>query len=168
MPGWLAGRLTAQGLVGGRGCRPRCGGQQAAAEPARARRGPPPAPTAPEPPACLCPAAQVRETNQMVEEMMLLANIAVAEKILRHFPTCSLLRRHQTPAPRQFEPLLRAAAASGEHPRAGAAARHSWPGCLSGPAAAPRTAPAHWLRIGGPPARLPARLPLPAQASSWT
>ncbi len=44
---------------------------------------------------------------------MLLANISVAEKILRHFPTCSLLRRHQTPAPRQFEPLLKAAAAAG-------------------------------------------------------
>ncbi|EFJ53011.1 hypothetical protein VOLCADRAFT_55673 [Volvox carteri f. nagariensis] len=56
---------------------------------------------------------QVRETNQMVEEMMLLANVAVAEKILRHFPSCSLLRRHQTPPPRQFEPILKAAAAAG-------------------------------------------------------
>jgi exoribonuclease R len=35
---------------------------------------------------------QVRETNQMVEELMLLANIAVAEKIYRSFPSCSLLR----------------------------------------------------------------------------
>jgi exosome complex exonuclease DIS3/RRP44 len=60
-----------------------------------------------------CECAQVRETNQMVEEMMLLANVAVAEKIERHFPACSLLRRHPTPAPRQFEPVLRALAAVG-------------------------------------------------------
>ena len=56
---------------------------------------------------------QVREANQMVEEMMLLANVAVAEKIVKHFPSCSLLRRHPTPAPRQFEPILKAAAAIG-------------------------------------------------------
>lgn len=56
---------------------------------------------------------QLRETNQMVEEMMLLANIAVAEKTLRHFASVALLRRHQTPPPRQFEPILKAAAAAG-------------------------------------------------------
>ncbi len=44
---------------------------------------------------------------------MLLANIAVAEKIARHFPACSLLRRHPTPPPRQFEPVLRALGAVG-------------------------------------------------------
>jgi exosome complex exonuclease DIS3/RRP44 len=55
----------------------------------------------------------VRETNQMVEEMMLLANCTVAEKCLTGFPGCSLLRRHPTPPTRQFEPLLRAAAAVG-------------------------------------------------------
>lgn len=43
---------------------------------------------------------------------MLLANVTVAEHILRAFPACSLLRRHPTPPPRQFEPLLRAAAAA--------------------------------------------------------
>ncbi|KAG2491107.1 hypothetical protein HYH03_010551 [Edaphochlamys debaryana] len=56
---------------------------------------------------------QVRETNQMVEEMMLLANIAVAEKTLRHFPSCALLRRHPTPPERQFDPILKAAASAG-------------------------------------------------------
>ena len=56
---------------------------------------------------------QMRETNQMVEEMMLLANCTVAAKCLSSFPACSLLRRHPTPPPRQFEPLLRAAAAVG-------------------------------------------------------
>ena len=54
---------------------------------------------------------QVREANQMVEEMMLLANCTVAEHILAAFPACALLRRHAVPPPRQFEPLLRAAAA---------------------------------------------------------
>jgi exosome complex exonuclease DIS3/RRP44 len=33
----------------------------------------------------------------MVEEMMLLANVAVATAIVAAFPSCSLLRRHQTP-----------------------------------------------------------------------
>ncbi|KAG2423316.1 hypothetical protein HXX76_015463 [Chlamydomonas incerta] len=56
---------------------------------------------------------QIRDTNQMVEEMMLLANVAVAEKTLRHFASCALLRRHQTPSERQFEPILKAAAAAG-------------------------------------------------------
>eukprot|EP00983_Pelagomonas_calceolata_P128264 1161493-Pelagomonas_calceolata.AAC.8 len=37
---------------------------------------------------------QVQEANQMVEEMMLLANVSVAEAIAHHFPSCSLLRRH--------------------------------------------------------------------------
>ena len=35
-----------------------------------------------------------RETNKMVEEMMLLANIAVAERISEHYPSFALLRRH--------------------------------------------------------------------------
>jgi len=36
----------------------------------------------------------------MVEEFMLLANIAVAEKIVTHFPSCSVLRRHTQPKPK--------------------------------------------------------------------
>jgi exosome complex exonuclease DIS3/RRP44 len=49
----------------------------------------------------------------MVEEMMLLANVAVAEVTARYFPSCSLLRRHPAPSPRQFEPIVQAAAAVG-------------------------------------------------------
>ncbi len=49
----------------------------------------------------------------MVEEMMLLANISVADAILAAYPACALLRRHPTPPPRQFEPLLAAANAAG-------------------------------------------------------
>ncbi|KAA8532084.1 hypothetical protein F0562_006774 [Nyssa sinensis] len=56
---------------------------------------------------------QIREANQMVEEFMLAANISVAEKILKHFPPCSLLRRHPSPTKEMLEPLLRTAAAVG-------------------------------------------------------
>lgn len=56
---------------------------------------------------------QIREANQMIEEFMLAANVSVAEKILRHFPLCSLLRRHPSPTKEMLEPLLRTAAAVG-------------------------------------------------------
>ncbi|XP_004287714.1 PREDICTED: exosome complex exonuclease RRP44 [Fragaria vesca subsp. vesca] len=56
---------------------------------------------------------QIREANQMVEEFMLAANVSVAEKILKHYPSCSLLRRHPTPTREMLEPLLRTAAAVG-------------------------------------------------------
>ena len=50
--------------------------------------------------------------NQMVEEMMLLANVAAAEASWPcAFPSRAMLRRHPTPAPRMFDPLLRACAA---------------------------------------------------------
>ena len=42
----------------------------------------------------------------MVEEFMLLANISVAEKILAEFPDCALLRRHPSPPPANFDPLI--------------------------------------------------------------
>ncbi|XP_039134558.1 exosome complex exonuclease RRP44 homolog A [Dioscorea cayenensis subsp. rotundata] len=56
---------------------------------------------------------QIREANQMIEEFMLAANVSVAEKILTHFPLCSLLRRHPSPTKEMLEPLLRTAAAVG-------------------------------------------------------
>lgn len=48
------------------------------------------------------------ETNSMVEEFMLLANISVAEKILEDFPDCAMLRRHPTPPATNFDPLVKA------------------------------------------------------------
>lgn len=51
---------------------------------------------------------QLRDTNSMVEEFMLLANISVATRILADFPDCSILRRHPTPPVSNFEPLMRA------------------------------------------------------------
>ncbi|XP_073001204.1 exosome complex exonuclease RRP44 homolog A [Typha latifolia] len=56
---------------------------------------------------------QIREANQMIEEFMLAANVSVAEKILKDFPLCSLLRRHPSPTKEMLEPLLRTAAAVG-------------------------------------------------------
>jgi len=40
------------------------------------------------------------DTNSMVEEFMLLANCAVAEKIQRHYPSNSILRQHSPPKPK--------------------------------------------------------------------
>ncbi|XP_049863650.1 exosome complex exonuclease RRP44 [Schistocerca gregaria] len=58
-------------------------------------------------------AKQLLETNSMVEEFMLLANISVAEKILEEFPECAMLRRHPEPAPANFEPLVKAGSVLG-------------------------------------------------------
>ena len=49
----------------------------------------------------------VNRDGSVVEEMMLLANVASAEAILKAFPSHALLRRHPTPAPRMFDPLLK-------------------------------------------------------------
>ncbi len=54
-----------------------------------------------------------KETNGMVEEMMLLANMSVATKIHQHFPSCAMLRRHPAPPPTNFEPLRKVAEALG-------------------------------------------------------
>lgn len=48
------------------------------------------------------------ETNSMVEEFMLLANISVAEHIFKNFPECAVLRRHPVPPASNFEPIIKA------------------------------------------------------------
>jgi exosome complex exonuclease DIS3/RRP44 len=53
-------------------------------------------------------AKQLRETNSMVEEFMLLANVSVAEKIEKEFPEHAMLRRHPVPPQTNFEPLIKA------------------------------------------------------------
>ncbi len=53
-------------------------------------------------------AKQVFETNSMVEEFMLLANISSAERIFQEFPDCAMLRRHPAPPPSNFDPLVKA------------------------------------------------------------
>jgi exosome complex exonuclease DIS3/RRP44 len=52
----------------------------------------------------------MKDTNWLVEEFMLLANIYVAKKIYSVFPDSSMLRRHPKPPATNFESLIRAAA----------------------------------------------------------
>jgi len=54
-----------------------------------------------------------RETNSMVEEFMLAANISSAERIFAEFPDCAMLRRHPAPPPSNFDPLVKAARQQG-------------------------------------------------------
>lgn len=53
-------------------------------------------------------AKKIRDTNSMVEEFMLLANVSVAEKIEKEFPDVAMLRRHPEPPQTNFEPLIKA------------------------------------------------------------
>jgi exosome complex exonuclease DIS3/RRP44 len=46
------------------------------------------------------------DTNSLVEEFMLLANITVASKVFDSFSQTALLRRHATPPPQNFEDLI--------------------------------------------------------------
>jgi exosome complex exonuclease DIS3/RRP44 len=46
------------------------------------------------------------EANALVEEFMLLANVTVSKKILRHYPTLSVLRRHPSPNRAMFDGLI--------------------------------------------------------------
>lgn len=52
---------------------------------------------------------ELMETNSMVEEFMLLANISVAQKIYDEFSECALLRKHPAPPPSNYDILLKAA-----------------------------------------------------------
>ncbi|KAK2706097.1 exosome complex exonuclease RRP44-like [Artemia franciscana] len=53
------------------------------------------------------------DTNSMVEEWMLAANIAAAEKTRKDFPEVAMLRRHPEPPQSNFEPLLQVAKTKG-------------------------------------------------------
>ncbi|KAL0075876.1 hypothetical protein J3Q64DRAFT_1773142 [Phycomyces blakesleeanus] len=51
---------------------------------------------------------ELKETNALVEEFMLLANISVAEKIYSKFPSSALLRKHAAPPISNFDTLRKA------------------------------------------------------------
>ncbi len=50
---------------------------------------------------------QVKDTNRLVEEFMLFANIAVAKKIVEFYPSLALLRCHPVPPSTRFDQLVR-------------------------------------------------------------
>ncbi|XP_078258402.1 exosome complex exonuclease RRP44 isoform X2 [Rhinoraja longicauda] len=54
-------------------------------------------------------AKELKETNSMVEEFMLLANISVAQKIYEEFSECALLRKHPAPPLSNYDILVKAA-----------------------------------------------------------
>jgi len=58
---------------------------------------------------------QQRETNKLIEELMLLANQAVATKILNTFPMFGVLRRHPPPKDEQLKQLQKLLEKNGIH-----------------------------------------------------
>ncbi|KAI5089943.1 exosome complex exonuclease RRP44 [Silurus meridionalis] len=52
---------------------------------------------------------ELKDTNSLVEEFMLLANISVAQKIYEEFSECALLRKHPAPPPSNYDILIKAA-----------------------------------------------------------
>ncbi|CAH2216269.1 jg365, partial [Pararge aegeria aegeria] len=54
-------------------------------------------------------AKKIVDTNSMVEEFMLLANVSVARHLATDYPRCALLRRHPAPPPANFHTFLKAA-----------------------------------------------------------
>jgi len=48
---------------------------------------------------------QTYETNSLVEEFMLLANVWVADKIFQSYPSCAVLRRHPSPKEKEIKSL---------------------------------------------------------------
>ncbi|KAM3834930.1 DIS3-like exonuclease 2 [Vipera latastei] len=53
-----------------------------------------------------CYSYQYRDSNKLVEEFMLLGNMAVAHRIYRSFPTKALLRRHPPPQSKMLHDLM--------------------------------------------------------------
>ncbi|KAG6334146.1 hypothetical protein ID866_4934 [Astraeus odoratus] len=56
-----------------------------------------------------CEQAGHNEANELVEEFMLLTNIAVAQRIAAHLPEQALLRRHDTPIERRLNSFIQRA-----------------------------------------------------------
>ena len=57
---------------------------------------------------------EARDSNRLIEEFMLLANMSVAEKLYRAFPEIAVLRMHPPPQPRSLEATMKMLRAYGE------------------------------------------------------
>lgn len=57
----------------------------------------------------ICFVTFLRDTNSLVEEFMLLANISVAKKIFNHYSEYAVLRRHPAPPLSNYDCLIKAA-----------------------------------------------------------
>ena len=55
------------------------------------------------------------ETNSLVEECMLLANVWVGKKILENFPSCAILRRHPPPKEKELKNFIQIMEERGYH-----------------------------------------------------
>ena len=49
---------------------------------------------------------QMFETNELVEEFMLLGNVYVAKKIYLYNPSCAVLRRHPSPKEKEVKTYI--------------------------------------------------------------
>jgi exoribonuclease R len=49
---------------------------------------------------------EARDSNRLIEEFMLLANMSVAKKLYDTFPELAVLRRHPPPPPRSLVSVL--------------------------------------------------------------
>ncbi len=56
---------------------------------------------------------EVKDTNRLVEEFMLFANIAVAKQICEFYPSLALLRCHPVPPANRFDQVVKVAASLG-------------------------------------------------------
>ena len=59
------------------------------------------------------------QTNSLVEECMLLANVWVAKKIYQSFPSCSILRRHPPPKEKELNNFIQILKERGHELKAG-------------------------------------------------
>jgi exoribonuclease II len=49
---------------------------------------------------------EARDSNRLIEEFMLLANMSVAKKLHSAFPELAVLRSHPPPQPKSFSTLI--------------------------------------------------------------
>ena len=53
-----------------------------------------------------CGVYEIKESNQLIEEFMLMANMAVAHKISTSYPELALLRRHPPPKDKPLDEFI--------------------------------------------------------------